>query len=304
MSAPAERVWRVPAAKLWNLGVQLLQRSGSNSAEAETVARNLVLSNLKGCDSHGIGYLPRYVHVALQGGLKVNGGLEVLNADAPHSAIIRCDGGMSYGQVVGQEAMAVGIERCRQHGVAVVSLANSHHLGRIGAWAEQCVAAGLCSIHLTNVAGHSPLVAPHLGADARLGTNPFTVGCLPMTAPASQSSSATTAAKEDAVFSGVAPGSTSASCITSDDDFPIVLDYATSGMALGRLRECFARGEPAPPNAVLDAAGRMTADPSVMFTPQASEQGSLLPFGEHKGYALSFMCEVRFELRRVHLSLV
>ena len=49
-------------------------------------------------------------------------------------------------------------------------------MGRIGAWAEMATAAGLASVHFTNVAGHEPLVAPHGGCDARLGTNPFTMG--------------------------------------------------------------------------------------------------------------------------------
>ena len=54
------------------------------------------------------------------------------------------------------------IERARAHGVAIVGLRNSHHIGRVGHWAEQATAAGLASIHFTNVVSR-PLVAPHGG---------------------------------------------------------------------------------------------------------------------------------------------
>ena len=119
-------------------------------------------------------------------------------------------------------------------------------------------------------------MAPHVGADSRLGTNPFTVGCIPM-----RGSSEQPRGSDD--FHAPNPAT---------DEFPLVLDYATSEMALGRLRECFARGEPAPPGAVLDKRGAETRDASVMFTAVEREQGALLPFAGHKGYALSFMCEV------------
>jgi len=67
-------------------------------------------------------------------------------------------------------------------GVAVLGLANSHHIGRIGAWAEQCLAAGLVSIHFVNVISE-PIVAPFGGSDGRFVTNPMCVG-IPMGAGA------------------------------------------------------------------------------------------------------------------------
>jgi uncharacterized oxidoreductase len=48
--------------------------------------------------------------------------------------VIVIDGGAGYGQVIAKEAMDVGIERAKKHGVAVVGLKNSHHIGRIGHW--------------------------------------------------------------------------------------------------------------------------------------------------------------------------
>src|SRR3546814_1702312 len=63
--------------------------------------------------------------------------------------------------------------RTRETGVCIVSLRNSHHIGRIGHWGEQCAAAGFVSMHYVNVVGRPPLVAPHGGADARFATNPY-----------------------------------------------------------------------------------------------------------------------------------
>lgn len=76
---------------------------------------------------------------------------------------------------MGHEAMELGAERAKRNGVCVVGLSNSHHIGRIGHWAEQCIDHGLVSIHFVNVISR-PIVAPWGGSDARHGTNPFCVG--------------------------------------------------------------------------------------------------------------------------------
>ncbi len=73
---------------------------------------------------------------------------------------------------MGHEAMELGAERAKRNGVCVVGLSNSHHIGRIGHWAEQCIGHGLVSIHFVNVLAR-PIVAPFGGRDARHGTNPF-----------------------------------------------------------------------------------------------------------------------------------
>ena len=108
----------------------------------------------------------------LEGGLAPDAHVKI-RADS--GALLTLDGCQGYGQVIGAEAMALGIERAKAHGVCVVGLAHSHHLGRIGHWAEQCIAAGLVSIHFVNVLSR-PIVAPFGGRDARIGTNPFCVG--------------------------------------------------------------------------------------------------------------------------------
>ena len=227
----------------------IVRAGGSSETEAAAVAGNLVLSNLKGHDSHGVGYLPRYINGVKSGRITLDAVAKVIS-ETPTTILL--DGGIGFGQTLGGQAMAAGIPKALEHGVAVVSMRNSHHLARIGAWAEQCADAGLVSIHFTNVAGHCPLVAPHLGADARLGTNPFTVGF---------------------------PG---------PNGEHIILDYATSEQALGKVREAKARGEPVPDGVLLDKHGMPTNDSRCL----PPNDGALLPFCGHKGYALALMCEV------------
>ncbi len=222
---------------------------GSHEAEVDAVTGNLIEANLTGHDSHGIGMLPRYVEAYQQGGLVPNQHVRtVLDA----GALLRLDGGAGFGQVIGREAMELGIARALEHGSAVVALGNSHHLGRIGAWAEQATRAGLVSLHFVNVIARS-IVAPYGGADARFGTNPFAAG-IPLTG------------RE-----------------------PVILDFATSVLAQGKTRVAFNKGELVPPDCLLDDQGRPTREPRYGVNPPF---GALLAFGGHKGYGLALLCEL------------
>jgi uncharacterized oxidoreductase len=200
---------------------------GSSEAEVQAVASNLIEANLKGHDSHGIGMLPRYALAYLEGNLLPNAQMSV-SLDA--GALLRLDGNAGFGQVIGQQAMALGIERAKAHGSCIVALGNSHHLGRIGAWAEQVAEAGLVSMHFVNVISR-PFVAPYGGADARFGTNPFCAG-VPL------------------------PGRP-----------PVILDFATSVIAQGKTRVAYNKGEPVAPGCLIDGQGQATDDPACMFVP-------------------------------------
>lgn len=66
----------------------------------------------------------------------------------------------------------------------------------------------------------------------------------------------------------------------------VSVDMATSASARGKLLEAARKGESIPENVALDAEGKPTTDPEMAL------KGSILPFGGHKGYALSFMIEI------------
>ncbi len=224
--------------------------SGSNRREAALVAENLVLANLSGHDSHGVGMTPQYLAAVREGKLVLNQSAK-LAVDA--GALITVDGGMGYGQVIGHEAIEMAIRRARQFGVCVLSLRNSHHIGRIGHWGEQCAAAGLVSTHYVNVINRPPLVAPFGGSDGRFTTNPY---CAALPGP---------------------------------DGKPLVLDMATSTIAMGKVRVAMNKGELVPPGILIDHAGNPTQDPKVMWS---DPKGAILTFGEHKGSGLAMVAEL------------
>lgn len=238
--------------RLHRFVVEVCAGLGSAAFEATLVADQLVGANLAGHDSHGVGMLPAYVAGAVSGGLGVNRHVETVTDNGP---VLLLDGNRGFGQVMAYEAMLAAIERAHAHGVALVGLRNSFHIGRIGHWGEQCAAAGLVSIHFVNVAGHEPLVAPFGGADARFGTNPFCVAV---------------------------PG--------SGREPALLLDMATSKIAMGKARVAHNKGEPVPFDTLLDGEGRVTTDPSGML--KQPRRGALIAMGEHKGSGLAIVCEL------------
>jgi hydroxycarboxylate dehydrogenase B len=236
--------------------------AGSTPQEAKQVADNLVMANLSGHDSHGVGMIARYIDAVLEGGLKPNTAVKV---QLDIGSMLSLDGQRGYGQVVGEQAMQLGIARAKQHGSCIMALANAHHLGRIGHWAEMAVAQGLVSIHFVNVLSR-PVVAAYGGTDGRFGTNPCCIG------------------------------------VPLKNQPPFLLDFATSRVAQGKMRVAHNEGRRVESGFLIDAQGKPTTDPGVVVVPQPNAQGvvepgsglmgALLAFGEHKGSGLAVACEL------------
>jgi hydroxycarboxylate dehydrogenase B len=227
----------------------LLQAAGCGAWEASMTADHLVEANLQGHDSHGVGMAPAYVRNIRSGTLKPNQRLHKLR-DA--GALMVFDGGHGMGQVMAHSCMEAGIERARQRGSCLVLLRDSHHVGRLGHWAEQAATVGAIALIGANVP-RNPRVAPYCGRSARLGTNPLAIG-IPR------------------------PGRP-----------PVIVDFATSRFAVGKVRVAMNRGERLPEGVLLDASGEATTDPSALFSVPA---GALLPVGEHKGFGLALAVEL------------
>ncbi len=243
----------VSAATLRTQIAAIVAGTGSQPGEAAQVADNLVLANLSGHDSHGVGMVPRYVDAAAEGGLQPNAQARIT---LDTGTLLGVDGQRGYGQVVGVQAMELAIARARQHGSCILSLAHAHHLGRIGHFAEMATAAGLVSMHFVNVLSR-PVVAPWGGGDGRFGTNPCCIG-VPL------------AGAE-----------------------PFILDYATSRVAQGKMRVAHNKGERVPDGYLIDERGAPTNDPGVVVVPQPGGLfGALMTFGEHKGYGMAVACEL------------
>jgi uncharacterized oxidoreductase len=241
---------RIDEQRLRSAVRTLFAAAGSAPRECELVADHLVEANLRGHDSHGVGMIPAYIANARSGELHLNTS-PTLVADT--GGLLLLDGGFGLGQTVAHEAVGMAVERALATGTCLLSLRNSHHIGRIGHWAEQCAEAGLVSLHFVNVISE-PAVAPYAGLAPRVGTNPVCIGFPRRGEP------------------------------------PIIVDFATSRLAVGKVRVAYNKGVPVPEGVLIDRDGEPTTDPASFF--EGQPHGAVLPFGEHKGWGLALACEL------------
>ena len=250
----------VQAESLKRIVSTILEKGQSSNNESQVVADHLVRANLAGHDSHGVGMLPKYVKMIKAKLLFPNQEPEIVKTNG---SIMMLDGKRGYGQAVGKIAMEQAIEKCRETGLVLMTLRNSHHLGRIGTYGEQSIEAGMVSMHFVNVTDHSPYVAPYRGSDGRFATNPI---CLAMPGTKKQS--------------------------------PVLLDMATSRIALGKARVAINKNETLDDGLVLDHKGKPSNNPGVMagyLYPEREDNpplGALSPLGEYKGSGLALFCEL------------
>jgi uncharacterized oxidoreductase len=227
----------------------LWRAASSNELEAQLTADHLIGANLAGHDSHGVCMAWPYVRSLKADELQLNQQISVVTDT---DSLLVVDGNRGIGQSMMYQTMTLAIERARRNGVVIVGLKNTHHIGRVGHWAEMAIAEGLASIHFTNVVSRA-IVAPHGGQQSRFGTNPLTVGLPRKSGP------------------------------------PILLDFATSAVAVGKIRVAYNRKGQAPAGALIDHAGNPTTNPAVMYE---EPLGALLTAAGHKGYALAMVCDL------------
>ncbi|MFO0967271.1 MAG: malate/lactate/ureidoglycolate dehydrogenase [Gemmataceae bacterium] len=240
----------IQAVPLRQLVQSIFEAAGCQTDEASRIAARLVEANLVGHDSHGVIRVPTYVQWLKAGKVCAGKSLQVV---FENEAIAVVDGQAGFGQTIGEQAMRLGIEKCGRHGVAVVALRNSGHLGRIGDWPLLAAEAGKLSLHFVNTTGAGILVAPFGGINRRLSANPIAAGV------------------------PIAGGK------------PILLDISACTVAEGKIRVALNKGAQVPENCILDAKGKPTTDPKVFY---ADPPGAILPIAGHKGYGLAILCEV------------
>ncbi len=234
--------------------------AGCSAAESARIAHYLVAANLTGHDSHGVIRIPRYLNW-MREGLGVPD--QTIGIDVENAVMAVVDGRFGFGQTVGPQAVELGLEKARANGVSVIALRSSGHLGRIGDWAEMAAEAGFVSLHFVNAAG-SLLVAPFGGVERRTSTNPFAAG------------------------------------VPVEGGPPLIVDFATSVVAEGKVIVAARGGKPIPPGSLIDADGSPSADPMVLYgtldNADAIEDrrgtGAMRAMGEHKGWGLSLLCEL------------
>lgn len=152
------------------------------------------------------------------------------------------------GQAVAYRAIDRAIELADQYGIAQVAVDNAFHYLWGGGYVMEAAERGYFAY--TNCTSTLAEVVPFGGKFPTLGTNPHSWG---IPSP-------------------------------DGDGFPIVMDWATSTVAMGRVQALKREGKQLPPGAAVDKNGRPTTDPN--------EVSALLPFGGHKGYGMSLLNEI------------
>lgn len=222
--------------------------AGASPANAEQVARSLVDANLAGHDSHGVIRIPQYVNAIRQGEV-VPDAEPTIRRETAATALV--DGHWAFGQVSAAFATDLAVAKAKAEGVSLVGIVRVNHIGRLGEWATRAADAEIAAIVLAGgFGGRGQSAVPFGGAKPLFGTNPIAVGI-----PAG--------AKAD-----------------------VLVDFATTSVAAGKIEVARAKKAPLPPGSIVDREGRPTTDPEDYYA-----GGALLPFGGHKGYALSVMVE-------------
>lgn len=221
------------ATDLLRFVTEVLVALGTEDAAAADMAGQIVGSEIAGHESHGLRRLPEYVAHARRGGAQP---ASTGRIELDRGSLVRIDGERGFGHVVMTLATRLAVERARVHGIAAVTVRNAAEAGRFADFCERAAAQGIATLVFVNDGGGGQVMAPPGGTEARLSTNPIAFGFPRAAAP------------------------------------HLVVDMATSAVAMGRVSEWRDRGEPIPPE-------------------WATEDGVLLPVGGVKGFGLALIAE-------------
>ncbi len=237
------------ANQLRTLSTSIFTGLGVPKKDAKLVADLLVDANLTGFDSHGVIRIPIYTKGIKMGAVKPGAEIKIVS-ETSSTAVI--DGGWNLGQVVAKYAMNVCIEKARKGVIGLVTVRNSHHIGRLNTYAEMAMDQGMIGIASVNSASY---VAPFGGKSKQLGTNPL---CF---------------------------------AIPSGEESPMILDMATSVWARGKVMVLQARGEELPEEIFMDPEGNPTIDPG-WYTKGGVLRTLGGEIAGYKGFGLSLLVEI------------
>jgi uncharacterized oxidoreductase len=230
----------------------LFEAAGLPTDEAATVAHSLVEANLRGHDSHGVVRIRQYTESIAAGRLVPGAPFEIVH-ETP--ALLVADGHWGMGQVQAHRLLDHLAAKAGSIGLAAGTLRQCGHIGRLGEFAEAAAGRRLALIATVNGHGYGRAVAPPGGVEARLGTNPLCLG-------------------------------------VPTETEPVVLDIGTCVAAEGKVRVAFNKKVPVPDGWLLDAHGRPTTDPGVLYR---DPPGSILPLGgahAYKGFGIALVLDM------------
>jgi len=224
------------------------EKRGYAPEEAAVAAKYCGMASWHGIKTHGA---LKALHLDDIIGSQVGGAVpkaEIDLVESPFPAVEKWNANKKLGQPVADAAMKRCMELADQYGIGAVAVDNAFHYLWGGGYVMEAAKKGYIA-YTCCTAGLAEVV-PYLGKFPTIGTNPHTWG-LPT---------------------------------TSAVGFPVVIDWATSAIAMGRVQQLAREGKPLPPNCAVDKDGNPTTDPNKV--------AALLPFGAHKGYGLGLLIEL------------
>lgn len=198
---------------------QIFRAMGYSPAAARTVAESLVDADLRGVASHGALLVPMYVERIQRGSVSRAESAEVVR---DFGAVATLDAHHGLGQLSGDQAMQMAIEKACVFGIGAVAVRHAFHFGAAFRYVNTAAGAGCIGVAAANT---RPLMPAPGGARPVVGNNPLAVA------------------------------------VPLPDRPPIVLDMALSEAALGKVRLAAQEGRDIPAAWATDAAGEPTTDP-------------------------------------------
>ena len=239
----------VPEFEASRIVVDIFNRLGCQNVISQAISDHLIDANLCGMESHGVMRVMQYAERIRNGTMRINVQPETRTTE--HGMTI-VDGGMGSGIPTMTFAYETAMELASDCGLSAVSILNTGHTGRHGAFADEAASKGFLTI-CTGGGNHRVhgQVAPHGGSRGMLPTNPWCIG------------------------------------IPGGDRGPVVMDFATGVIGGGWAYAAQSAGALLPEGCIIDKDGNPTRNPEDYF-----EGGAILPMGAHKGYALSLVAEL------------
>lgn len=225
----------VPADALTETVTRIFTAAGLSADAARVVAESLVEADCRGIGSHGVMLVPMYVDRIRAGSVSRH---EAATVVTDHGAVATLDGRHALGQLTGDQAMGLAIEKAKRFGIGAVSVRHAFHFSGAFRYVLAAAEQGCVGVAAANT---RPLMPAPGGAAPVVGNNP-----LALAAPV--------------------PGRE-----------PIVLDMALSEAALGKIRIAEAEGKTIPNTWSTDADGVSTTDPAAalagMLLPAGGPKG-------------------------------
>jgi LDH2 family malate/lactate/ureidoglycolate dehydrogenase len=244
----ADTFYVVPEAQHNALVIAAYKKRGYSSQEAEAGAKFCAEATRHGIRTHNALKALHLDHLfgSGAGGCVPKARIEKVKTRFRGAQVWNAN--RKLGQATGYAAIEAAIKLADKYGVGMVSVDNAFHYLWGGGYVMDAAKRGY--IAYTNCTAALAEVVPFGGKFPTLGTNPHSWG-FPTTAAIG---------------------------------YPIVIDWATSVVAMGRVQQLAREGKQLPPGAAVDANGQPTTDPN--------QAKYLVPFGAHKGYGLALMNEI------------